>query len=177
MGPDGTVYLSTSEELVAINTSSMGLADSPWPMLHHDAQHTARQGNLPDTSCLLNLGASRNHPGLTLEFDLATPTPTQWNLWVTAGDRVLKIWSLPLPVTDRQLVPVVIDELPPIGTIGFLTSLTSNDRTTCSDWATVDTGSGEGAINWSDLKKLFALVDLPLGSVSAQKLRQTLGRH
>ena len=38
--------------------------------------------------------------------------------------------TVPLPVA-----------LPPLGTIGFLTTLTTAEGITCSDWKTVDTGA------------------------------------
>ncbi len=38
---DGTLYIGSGDgNLYAINTSSKGLADSPWPMFRHDPQHT-----------------------------------------------------------------------------------------------------------------------------------------
>lgn len=48
IGADGTVYVGSSDNKVyAINTSSEGLADSPWPMFRHDVRHTARQTSKP----------------------------------------------------------------------------------------------------------------------------------
>ncbi|MCD4722678.1 MAG: PQQ-binding-like beta-propeller repeat protein [Desulfobacula sp.] len=41
IGPDGTLYIP-SKNMYAIETSSTGLADSPWPMYNHDAGHTGR---------------------------------------------------------------------------------------------------------------------------------------
>jgi outer membrane protein assembly factor BamB len=40
---DGTIYAVIGDRLVAFN-GSFPLADSPWPMYHHDPQHTARAG-------------------------------------------------------------------------------------------------------------------------------------
>jgi len=43
VAPDGTIYFAaTLGTFSAIETSSGGLADSPWPMDGHDAQHTGR---------------------------------------------------------------------------------------------------------------------------------------
>ena len=43
IGSDGTVYVgSRDKKLYAIATSSMGLANSPWPMFGQNAQHTRR---------------------------------------------------------------------------------------------------------------------------------------
>lgn len=44
IGPDGTVYFGSWDgRFYAVSCSSHGLADSPWPMFHHDLQHTGRQ--------------------------------------------------------------------------------------------------------------------------------------
>ena len=43
MAPDGTIYFSASlGTFTAVETSSGGLADTPWPMDSHDAQHSGR---------------------------------------------------------------------------------------------------------------------------------------
>ena len=48
IGVDGTLYVSSQHEdgnyknLYAINTSSLGLANSSWPMFMHDERHTGR---------------------------------------------------------------------------------------------------------------------------------------
>ncbi|MBK8738332.1 MAG: PQQ-binding-like beta-propeller repeat protein [Betaproteobacteria bacterium] len=46
---DGTLYVGTEGTgfLFAVNTSSFGLANSPWPMYDHDSRSTARAGGLP----------------------------------------------------------------------------------------------------------------------------------
>ncbi len=48
IGPDGTVYVGCSDGYVyAVYSTSLGLADSPWPMFHHDVRHTGRAGYIP----------------------------------------------------------------------------------------------------------------------------------
>lgn len=43
IGPNGTIYVgSYGAKLYALDSSSLGLADSPWPMFHHDVRHTGR---------------------------------------------------------------------------------------------------------------------------------------
>ena len=43
IGEDGTIYVGSDDGyLYAINDSGQGL--SPWPMFHHDPQHTGRAG-------------------------------------------------------------------------------------------------------------------------------------
>ena len=39
-----TIYLASRYYLYAIETDSGGLADTPWPMFHHDPHHTGRYG-------------------------------------------------------------------------------------------------------------------------------------
>lgn len=53
IGSDGTIYVGSSDgNLYAINCDSGGLADSPWPMFHHDVKHSGRASETtpPDTS-------------------------------------------------------------------------------------------------------------------------------
>ena len=42
IGSDGTVYVGSDNNLYAINTESLGLAKSPWPMRGQNARHTGR---------------------------------------------------------------------------------------------------------------------------------------
>jgi outer membrane protein assembly factor BamB len=42
LGDDGTIYIGHGRWLVAIYGDSDGLADSSWPMFHHDNKHTGR---------------------------------------------------------------------------------------------------------------------------------------
>ncbi len=42
VGADGTVYVGSWDKVYAIQTSSKGLAKSPWPMRGQNAQHTGR---------------------------------------------------------------------------------------------------------------------------------------
>ena len=45
LGADGTIYFgSFDKHLYAVRTDSMGLADSAWPMIKHDAHHSGRSG-------------------------------------------------------------------------------------------------------------------------------------
>jgi len=43
IGTDGTVYFGSMDYKVYAIRSSGTLADSPWPMFHHDPQHTGRK--------------------------------------------------------------------------------------------------------------------------------------
>jgi outer membrane protein assembly factor BamB len=57
IGPDGAVYVGDSDGWVyAVNSSSKGLAASPWPMFHRDLRHTGRKpADTPAISSLLLL--------------------------------------------------------------------------------------------------------------------------
>ncbi|MCD6462511.1 MAG: PQQ-binding-like beta-propeller repeat protein [Thermotogae bacterium] len=45
IGEDETIYVGSGDNyLYAIVTDFGGLADSPWPMFHHDFHHTGRYG-------------------------------------------------------------------------------------------------------------------------------------
>jgi outer membrane protein assembly factor BamB len=71
IGPDGTIYFGTQldNKLYALPSSSYGLADSSWPMFHHDARHTGLDnlcnpdGTSIDGNCILKCGASINCVG------------------------------------------------------------------------------------------------------------------
>jgi len=44
IGSDGTIYVGAADNyLYAIRGSSGGLADSTWPMFHHDVKHSGRK--------------------------------------------------------------------------------------------------------------------------------------
>ncbi len=51
IGPDGTVYMGANDSLLyAVYSNSGGLADSPWPMFHHDLKLTGlNKDACPDT--------------------------------------------------------------------------------------------------------------------------------
>ncbi|MBU4354929.1 MAG: PQQ-binding-like beta-propeller repeat protein [Proteobacteria bacterium] len=48
IGADGTIYVGSLDwKLYAVYSSSPGLANSPWPMFHHDVRHNGRVGYIP----------------------------------------------------------------------------------------------------------------------------------
>jgi hypothetical protein len=50
IGEDGTIYVGSYDGyLYAINSSSLGPANSPWPMFHHDVKHTGRVSSSAQT--------------------------------------------------------------------------------------------------------------------------------
>lgn len=44
IGPDGTIYVCSGDRLYAFYSSSGGLANTSWPMFHHDERHSGRVG-------------------------------------------------------------------------------------------------------------------------------------
>jgi outer membrane protein assembly factor BamB len=114
IGSDGTIYIgSTDNKLYAIDICTVGLADTPWPMFHHDERHTGSPEPLINTPIgnnvivnpvdqttgtspvtvtfelvteagLTNLSTSAEGPPLTTGFKLGYP-PVYYDLTTTAG--------------------------------------------------------------------------------------------
>jgi hypothetical protein len=94
------------------------------------------------TPCTLSLATSFTDSTLSLEFTLGTQEPVTWNVWLTAQNELIRLLSLPLGVLAPPVsVPVTLPFIPPLGTVGILTTLTTPDQgIICSEFATVDTG-------------------------------------
>jgi hypothetical protein len=94
---------------------------------------------------------------LELGFQLAASAPVTWNLWLSAQSSAQRLWAIPLPVIDPAIGRnLQIPGFPQIGEVGFLTTLTTSTQgIVCSDWQTVDTGSGGGTSKAPDLKELL----------------------
>jgi hypothetical protein len=98
--------------------------------------------------CTLSLRANATDGTLSLEFALGTQEPATWNVWLTAQTEIARLLSIPLSVLDPPVhVPFTIPFIPPLGTVGVLTTLVTPDQgIICSDFETVETGlSAEGA--------------------------------
>ena len=97
----------------------------------------------PQPPCTLNLEASFADETLTLDFNLGTREPATWNVWLTSQSDIIRLVSAPLPVIDPAIpFPITIPFFPHLGTIGFLTTLTTAEAgIICSDFKTVDTDS------------------------------------
>ena len=67
IGPDGTIYVGAMDHnLYAIHSTSMGLADSSWPMRGHDTMHTGRQDeSTPPSPSLYTLTTSSTHGAIS----------------------------------------------------------------------------------------------------------------
>lgn len=80
---------------------------------------------------------------LNLEWTLKANVPTTWNAWLVIGSSVTPILSVPLPALDPAftLGPIPIPSFPPLGTIGFLTTMNTPEGILCWDFDLVDTGT------------------------------------
>lgn len=111
------------------------------------------------SACTLDLNLSYTGETLTMDFDLGTPEPANWNVWLSFQTTMLPLWSVSLPVIDPPTpFSIPISGFPHLGIIGFLTTLTTPEGIICSDWETVDTGSlthGGAVPTVENLQELF----------------------
>jgi predicted outer membrane repeat protein len=111
------------------------------------------------SACTLTLAASVNDGTLALAFTLGTQEPATWNVWLTAQNEIVRLLSIPLSVIDPPVpVPFTIPFVPPLGTVGVLTTLTTPDQgILCSEFATVETGpvSEEAAASVHELQDVL----------------------
>ncbi len=108
-------------------------------------------------SCSLDLTLSLGRTGLEMGFDVGTPFPATWNVWMSVQSVTFLLWSAPLGVIDPPIsFPLVIPGFPQLGTIGVLTTLTTPDEgIICSDLETVNTGTPADANSAAELRELF----------------------
>jgi hypothetical protein len=92
--------------------------------------------------CTLNVEPSASDGTLNLAFEVGTSEPATWNVWLSFQSQIIRLVSAPLPAVDPPIsFPIRIPFFPPLGTIGFLTTLTTAEEgIICSDFETVDTG-------------------------------------
>ena len=147
---DGTCDADCSlrEAIIAANIASPNLTNNS------DTEDTA----VIPIPCTFDLRLGYADDTLTMDFTLGTPEPATWDLWlVIPGTGIFPIWSLPLPVIDPPIFPTLSFPFPGMGTIGFLTALSTSEGITCSDWATVDTGAPSSAVpSISELRELLS---------------------
>lgn len=76
----------------------------------------------------------------TMNLTLGTATPRTWNAWLFYGQNShARLLSVPLPVLSPAVSFPISFPLPPIGTVGILTSLNTASGVVCSDYKTVAT--------------------------------------
>jgi hypothetical protein len=128
--PDGALYFSFLDGI-------------SWVMLTPGADvHFQTYVNVEP--CTLNLEASSPDGSVNLAFEIGTHESATWNVWLIAQAEVTPLVSAALPVIEPP-VPVELDLpfFPALGTVGFLTTLTTPVQgIICSAFVTVDTGPG-----------------------------------
>ena len=80
-----------------------------------------------------------------MDFELGTEEAATWNVWLVmpgTGAGIFPLWTFPIPfpITPPTTFQIPFP-LPDLGTIGFLTALSTSEGITCFDFGTVDTGS------------------------------------
>ena len=80
---------------------------------------------------------------LTLDFTIESKVPATWNALAVTPFGIANLWSQEIPaVGPATSVNVPIPGVPPVGTIGMLTSLSTPALgAVCFDWKTVNPNS------------------------------------
>jgi hypothetical protein len=82
--------------------------------------------------------ADRN---LTLTFTLGTPEQALWHVSLAAVGRTIPLWTTPIgPLEPPATHPVTIPNVPNLGRVGLLSTLTTNVGLICADFKTIDSG-------------------------------------
>lgn len=182
IGSDGTIYVGSEDNnLYAIEGSSGGLADSPWPMFRHDLRHTGNVAN--DTNVWLGFTFDWNESSnwscgyvpTSVEDVLIPVSPTggHWpeitlpdaaikNLTIEGGSLTIRSEGLLLggPLCDTT-PPTIISTFPANGATGVsreldLISITFSEEMDGS-WDYITNGDiwPSGDLYWSEDGKTF----------------------
>jgi len=92
LATDGTVYVASSSRTVlgdgslcAIDGGSGGLADTPWPMFHHDIKHTGLAGLVEPPLSPIDVTATAGNGQVAINWD-DVPEATSYNIyWSTSS--------------------------------------------------------------------------------------------
>ena len=81
-----------------------------------------------DAPCTLGLDLSFLTGTLNIDFTVGTTTLTTWNVYLYVYGIFVPLWSIPLPaISPPVTIPVPIPGFPPIGEIGVLTLLATQE--------------------------------------------------
>jgi hypothetical protein len=96
---------------------------------------------------------------LNIDATLRTVTPANWNLFFVIQNFSIPVISTPTGVIDpaRQF-SIPVPGFPQLGTVGFLSTLTTGAGILCSDWETVNTGPASPAARELTPEQLRALI-------------------
>jgi len=94
--------------------------------------------------CELTDTLSYSSGTLTMDFEVGTPVAVTWNGWLTVGNKMTSVFSQGLPITEPPTKEQVTQTLSPSGVVGVLSTFTTTKNgITCSNWATINTGSAK----------------------------------
>ena len=150
-----------AESSITLDFSASGLAgglsDESWGL----DNVTVSLIGVPPPPCTLFLDLAHTPDGISLDFTLGTSEPATWNLWAVVQSNVFRILNLQLPVIDPPMNPSFNIPVSNLGTIGFLTTLTTPGQgITCSDWETVNTGPPLlDSASSNELRKIFSSLE------------------
>ena len=106
--------------------------------------------------CALGLSLGYDGSTLAMSFDLRTTSPAIWSVWLVFRTQVIPLWSLPIPTIDPAASFTIPVPFPSVGTVGFLTSLATQDGATCYAFDRIDTGTPLSATpSAEELRSLF----------------------
>jgi hypothetical protein len=95
-----------------------------------------------DYACEMTLSYADSTSTLTMGFEIGTPVPVTWNVWMSLGTGMFPFWSLGIPVVQPPVsFALPIPGFPRVGTIGFVQTLTGPGGIVCSDAKLVPTGT------------------------------------
>jgi hypothetical protein len=104
--------------------------------------------------CKLKLSFSNG--GLTVGFGLKAPSPLTWNVWLSSGNRMDRLWSLPIGTIDTELTfDVSAPGIPSVGRIGIVTTLVDQNGIVCKGFEAIDTGEPEIPLDGGLVRELF----------------------
>jgi hypothetical protein len=93
---------------------------------------------------------------LTLDFTIGTPEPAEWHLAMLAVGSTFTLWKAPLPVIEPSVTAALpIPGFPALGTIGFLSTFTTESGLVCTDLRLVDTGPMPAGMTPTLLRQYF----------------------
>jgi hypothetical protein len=91
-------------------------------------------------SCVLDLTLAYTAGTFTMDFHIGASVATTLNAWFSYGNNLLPLFSVPLPPIGPPVDAPVAFPLPPLETVGVLTTLTTpGDGIVCADFKTIDT--------------------------------------
>ncbi len=84
-----------------------------------------------------------------MDFELGTQVPATWSVWLVmpgTGAGIIPLWSLPIvfPISQPTTFQIPFP-LPDLGTIGFVTALSTSEGITCFDAGIVNTSGGSSS--------------------------------